>query len=86
LSLASRRKEKEYGYMEDVKSCLMVITNPGSAQPGELGASLRRLDEVVKDSKTELHPRLRHFLENRSYAKALVWLEDGVPEKGICGG
>ena len=72
--------------MEDVKSCLLVITNPGSAQPGELGASLCRLDAVAKDPEIELHPRLRHFLENRSYGKALIWLEDGEPEKGVCGG
>ena len=72
--------------MYDVKSCLLVITNPKSAQPGELGASLCQLDEVLKDPETELHPRLRHFLENRSYEKALLWLDDGVPEKGACGG
>ena len=71
--------------MEDVKSCLLVITNPGSAQPGELVASLDRLDEVLKDPKHQLHPKLRHFLENRSYEKALLWLDDGVPEKGVCG-
>ena len=54
-------------------------------QPGELVASLGRLDEALKDPKLQLHPRLRHFLENRSYEKALLWLDDGVPEKGVCG-
>tara|TARA_B100001057_G_scaffold338014_2_gene338838 strand:+ start:14192 stop:14446 length:255 start_codon:yes stop_codon:yes gene_type:complete len=83
--LAILGKGKEYGIMEDVKSCLLVITNPGSAQPGELVASLGRLDEALKDPKLQLHPRLRHFLENRSYEKALLWLDDGVPEKGVCG-
>jgi len=28
---------------------------------------------------------LKHFLQNRSYEKALVWLDNGVPEKGTCG-
>ena len=72
--------------MEEVKKCLKVITTPKAAKPGELGESLRRLDEIVKDAQAALHPRLRHFLENRSYGKALLWLEDGEPEKGVCGG
>ena len=42
---------------------------------------LQRLDEIAKDAGSGLHPRLRHFLENRSYGKALLWLEDGEPEK-----
>ena len=56
------------------------------AKSGELGQSLQRLDEIILSSKDDLHPRLRHFLENRSYAKALIWLEGETPEKGVCGG
>ncbi len=72
--------------MEEVKNCLQVITNPSEAKSGELGQSLQRLDEIILSSKDDLHPRLRHFLENRSYAKALIWLEGETPEKGVCGG
>ena len=72
--------------MEEIKKCLRTITAPRDARPGELGNCLQRLDEIVKDAGSGLHPRLRHFLENRSYGKALLWLEDGEPEKGVCGG
>jgi len=72
--------------MEEIKSCLRVIMNPNEAQSGELSASIRRLDEILKNSRVDLQPRLRHFLENRSYAKALIWLDGGEPEKGVCGG
>ena len=72
--------------MEEIKKCLRTITAPRDARPGELGKSLQRLDEIAKDTGSGLHPRLRHFLENRSYGKALLWLEDGEPEKGVCGG
>ena len=71
--------------MEEIKKCLRTITAPGDAKPGELGKSLQRLDEIAKEAGSGLHPRLRHFLENRSYGKALLWLEDGEPEKGVCG-
>lgn len=72
--------------MDEIKECLRTITEPKDARPGELGQSLQRLDEISKDSEAGLHPRLRHFLENRSYGKALLWLDDEEPEKGVCGG
>jgi len=72
--------------MEEIKSCLQVITNPKDAKPGEFKQTLARLDEIVREQKQSLNPRLRHFLENRSYQKAVVWLAGETPEKGSCGG
>ena len=69
--------------MEEIEKCLRTITAPGDAKPGEFGKSLQRLDEIAKDAGSGLHPRLRHFLENRSYGKALLWLEDGEPKKAF---
>ena len=43
------------------------------------------LRKVLSERGEELPGRLRHFLENRSYGKALVFLEGGEPEKGSCG-
>ena len=73
-------------FMEEIKSCLQVITNPKDAKPGEFKQTLARLDEIVREQKQNLNPRLRHFLENRSYQKAVVWLAGETPEKGRCGG
>ena len=73
-------------FMEEIKSCLQVITNPKDAKPGEFKQTLARLDEIVREQKQNLNPRLRHFLENRSYQKAVVWLAGETPEKGSCGG
>ncbi len=71
--------------MEEVENCLRVITNPREAGSGELSGALGRLDGILREAELDLHPRLKHFLENRSYAKALTWLEGGQPEKGTCG-
>jgi|MDTA01.2.fsa_nt_gb hypothetical protein len=73
-------------FMKEIKSCLEVITNPKNAKPGEFKQTLRRLDQIVEKEKDTLHPRLRHFLENRSYQKAVIWLNGEIPEKGSCGG
>ncbi len=45
------------------------------------------LDGVVREPSSRLHPQLAHFLGNRSYAKALMWVtgQANIPA-GICGG
>ena len=70
--------------MDDVLQSLRVIVNPECTGLGELALAIRSLDEVLGDQEKELPGRLRHFLEYRSYATALVFLEGGEPEKGTC--
>ena len=71
--------------MEELKSSLHLITNPKEAKPGELLNALQKMDEVLNDRRTEIHPRLLHFLQNRSYQKALTWIDGGETERGTCG-
>ncbi|HAU59205.1 MAG TPA: hypothetical protein DCW45_02440 [Opitutae bacterium] len=71
--------------MEELKSSLRLITNPKDAKPGELIRELKLLDEILNQNASQLDPRLRHFLQNRSYEKALIWLKGEEPEKGVCG-
>jgi hypothetical protein len=55
---------------------------------GHLDA-LRQVSESIDEWSAahagELDPRLRHFLSQASFSKALVHLEGGTPEKGSCG-
>ena len=83
--VANELSEKMEGFMDEIKSCLQVITNPKDAKPGEFRETLARLDILLAQEKEDIHPRLRHFLEKRSYLKAVTWIEGGTPEKGICG-
>jgi len=39
----------------------------------------------LNDRSIGIHPRLLHFLQNRSYQKALTWINGGEPERGTCG-
>ena len=71
--------------MDELINCLKIITNPSDGLPGSLGKALSDLDALVDDPSLNLHPRLVHFLQNRSYQKAITWIEGGEPEKGICG-
>lgn len=45
-----------------------------------------RLDELLALHRAALHPQLVHFLERRSYAKALAWVGGESPPAGSCGG
>ena len=48
---------------------------------------MTRLDDFLERGRAGLHPQLVHFLENRSYAKALMFLggDTDIPV-GVCGG
>ncbi len=51
-----------------------AITNSDGAG---LSAALNEVEALLASSRATLHPQLVHFLEGRSYAKALAWLGAG---------
>lgn len=57
------------------------------ADAATIRSSMAALDEVLTAQRHELHPQLAHFLERRSYAKALQYLggAEDIPA-GNCGG
>ena len=52
-----------------------------------IAAEMARLDDLLERGRPGLHPQLAHFLERRSYAKALMFLggDTDIPA-GACGG
>ncbi len=69
---------------ESLNSLLDAIKQAdGTRVAGEMG----RLEDLLSRSRPNLHPQLVHFLERRSYAKALLFLggETDIPA-GACGG
>jgi len=57
------------------------------ADSDAIAGAAARLDDYVAQARGALDPRLAHFLERRSYPKALQLLggERGIPA-GSCGG
>jgi hypothetical protein len=49
-----------------------------------IAAQTARLDELLARHRGALHPQLAHFLERRSYPKALQWLGGATPAAGTC--
>ena len=70
--------------IDEIKESLLAIVSPNEKEKPDLVAALRKLDEYVHERGNEMNPRLRHFLENRSYEKALLWIDGEKPQKGIC--
>lgn len=71
-----------------IKSSLMALLSAIKTGDGQTVADeMTRLDEYLERGRPGLHPQLIHFLENRSYAKALMFLggETDIPV-GVCGG
>jgi hypothetical protein len=71
-----------------IKASLISLLAAIKAADGQTVADqMARLDEFVDRGRPGLPPQLVHFLENRSYAKALMYLggETDIPV-GRCGG
>lgn len=75
--MEERIKESLIALMDGIKRA------DGAAITGQMAA----LDAQLKQSRDSLHPQLVHFLDRRSYTKALMFL-GGEPEipAGSCGG
>jgi len=64
----------------EIKASLITLFNGIKAADGKLIAvATAHLDGIVERCRTGLHPQLVHFLEQRSYGKALAFL-GGSPD------
>ncbi|MBP7142488.1 MAG: hypothetical protein KBA71_11320 [Opitutaceae bacterium] len=71
-----------------IKDSLMELMDAIKQSDGErIAVGLKRLDDLMDAGRDALHPQLIHFLEGRSYAKAVAFLggEGGIPA-GSCRG
>jgi hypothetical protein len=71
-----------------IKASLTSLLAAIKAADGQTVADeMAKLDDFVARGRAGLHPQLAHFLQNRSYAKALMFLggETDIPV-GACGG
>lgn len=71
-----------------IKESLTALLAGIKAADGQtVAAEMEKLDGFLARGRGELHPQLVHFLQNRSYAKAVMFLggESDIPV-GVCGG
>jgi hypothetical protein len=71
-----------------IKTALQALLDGIKAGNGEVIADeMTKLDDFLERGRPGLHPQLVHFLENRSYAKAHLFLggASDIPV-GACGG
>jgi hypothetical protein len=71
-----------------IKSALeSLLAGIAQGDGAVIAEEMGKLDALLAEGRGQLHPQLVHFLENRSYAKAHMFLggESDIPV-GICGG
>jgi hypothetical protein len=90
LNVSNSRISKITNYrmetqIKDSLTALLAAIKAGDGQA--IADAMARLDDYLERGRPGLHPQLIHFLENRSYAKALMFLggESDIPV-GVCGG
>ena len=54
---------------------LLRAIGPPPAPAAELQAALGRVDSLTQSLSADIPPQLRHFLQRRSYVKALEYLQ-----------
>lgn len=72
----------------EIKDALINLLDAIKTSNGKVIASeMAKLDDFLEKGRSTLHPQLVHFLERRSYSKAVMFLggESDIPV-GICGG
>jgi len=72
----------------EIKAALISLLSAIKRTDGRVIAEeMSRLDDFLVRGRANLHPQLVHFLERRSYAKAVMFLggETDIPV-GACGG
>jgi hypothetical protein len=71
-----------------IKAALQALLDGIKAADGQIIVNeMAKLDDCLEQGRATLHPQLVHFLANRSYAKAHLFLggEQDIPV-GVCGG
>jgi len=75
--------------LTDIRTSLEALMTAIERSDGPaIATEMAKLDAVLAQGRRgALHPQLVHFLENRSYAKALMFVqgESNIPA-GRCGG
>jgi hypothetical protein len=71
-----------------IKDSLIALMDGIKAADGPtISREMARLDTLAQTEGESLHPQLTHFLERRSYAKALQFLGGATDiPTGACGG
>lgn len=69
------------------ESLISLLAGIKAADGQVIAEEMARLDDFLERGRLTLHPQLVHFLQNRSYAKAVMFLggETNIPV-GACGG
>jgi hypothetical protein len=73
---------------ERIKESLIALMDGIKRADGDaIAGQMALLEGYLEQARGVLHPQLVHFLERRSYPKALMFLggESGIPT-GSCGG
>ncbi len=61
--------------MKNLPTLLETVVNGTQKQGLSLREALLKMDSIVQNPEQNIHPKLKHYLERRSYSKALEWIK-----------
>lgn len=72
--------QQEHAQEQLHKALTEFMSASATRDSGKIGAALARITELQRKLGDDVDPMLRHYLERRSYQKALDFLNSGRPE------
>ncbi len=62
--------------MKNLSTLLETVVNGTQTEGPSLREALLEMDSIVKNPEQDINPKLKHYLERRSYSKALEWIQN----------
>ncbi len=80
-------EEKLARLTQTLDEYLAAVPRQREPNPPDLLAIFARLDALEQEMDADVHPQLRHYLHQKSYRKAHLFLQDRDAEnvRGNCG-
>jgi hypothetical protein len=87
MSLETRRPDVLARLARTLDEYLEAVTRQKEPDPPDLMALFARLDALEAEGGADYPPQLRHYLHQKSYRKAQLFLQDRDAEnlRGNCG-
>jgi len=69
--------------MKNLSTLLETVVNGTQTEGPSLREALREMDSIAQNPKQDINPKLKHYLQRRSYSKALEWIQNEESKKDL---
>ena len=69
--------------MKNLSTLLETVVNGAQTEGPSLREALLEMDSIAQNPEQDINPKLKHYLQRRSYSKALEWIQNEESKKEL---